>query len=51
MPDLLDAGPLSAPVTVQLVNYQTGLCFDARYETPRRSDEAGFTAKTVTKPD
>jgi hypothetical protein len=45
LPDLLDLGSLSTPVWIQLINYETGVCFDARYEMPRRNDEGVFLAK------
>jgi hypothetical protein len=45
LPDTLDTAPLGAPVTVQLINYETGACFEGRYETPQRSDQEVFSGK------
>jgi Tol biopolymer transport system component len=36
--------PLGAPVTAQLVNLGAGLCWEASYTHPRRSDGQGFLA-------
>jgi hypothetical protein len=45
LPDPLDSGELSTPVIAQLLNYQTGACFDARFEAPRKNDQSAFLAK------
>jgi hypothetical protein len=44
--DPLSATPLPLPVTVQLVNNQTGICFQSVFMTPKLNTEAKFKAKT-----
>jgi len=51
LPDLLDSGPLSPPVTVQLMNYDTGACFEGRYETPTKNNGEYLSAQQLTRFD
>jgi hypothetical protein len=48
LPDPLDGGPLPFPVTVQLFNYQTGLCLDSTFNMTNalKNTSTLFKAKT-----
>ena len=46
LPDPLDAGPLPMPVTAQLLNYQTGKCWEGSYPTFKKNSMALFKAKS-----
>jgi hypothetical protein len=45
LPDPLDANPLGTPVTVQLVNYETGVCVEGNYTTATKDTQTSFIAK------
>src|SRR6185369_14478737 len=45
LPDPLDMGPLGTPVTAQLLNYQSGVCWEANYTTAKKDTSAIFKAK------
>ena len=45
LPDPLDIGPLGNPVTAQLLNYQSGVCWEANYTTAKKDTTAIFKAK------
>jgi hypothetical protein len=45
LPDPLNGGPLSLPVTAQLFNYQTGVCFGSTFNTPLKNSTTLFKAK------
>jgi hypothetical protein len=45
LPDLLDGGALTTPVTVQLVNESNGLCWSSSYGQPSDNDASLFESK------
>jgi hypothetical protein len=45
LPDPLDGGSLSFPVTVQLLNYQTGVCFESSFSSALKNTTTLFKAK------
>ncbi|MGH3580930.1 MAG: hypothetical protein ACRERC_06295 [Candidatus Binatia bacterium] len=44
-PDVLNMGALQTPVTAQLYNYQTGLCWQGTYASPIKNTATGFKGK------
>ena len=46
LPDPLDMGPLGTPVTAQLLNYQSGVCWEGNFTTFKKNTSALFKAKT-----
>ena len=44
-PDPLNPGPLQLPVTAQLINYQTGICWQGYFPTSLKSTSVLFKAK------
>jgi hypothetical protein len=45
LPDPLNSGSLPLPVTVQLFNYQTGVCFDSSFNSALKNTTTFFKAK------
>jgi hypothetical protein len=45
LPDPLNAGALGTPVTAQLLNHQTGICWETVFNSPTKSTDALFKAK------
>jgi len=45
LPDPLDMGPLGTPVTAQLLNYQSGVCWGGTFTTAKKSTTTIFKAK------
>jgi hypothetical protein len=45
LPDPLDMGPLGTPVTAQLLNYQSGVCWETNFTTAKKDTTALFKAK------
>ncbi len=45
LPDPLDSGPLAMPVSVQLFNYQTGVCFNSTFNSALKNTTTFFKAK------
>jgi hypothetical protein len=45
LPDPINGGPLSLPVTVQLFNYQTGACFNTTFTNALKNTTTLFKAK------
>ncbi len=45
LPDPIDSGPLQFPVTVQLFNYQTGVCFNGTFNSALKNTTTLFKAK------
>jgi hypothetical protein len=45
LPDPLDMGPLGTPVTAQLLNYQTGICWESDFTTFKKNSSTIFKAK------
>jgi hypothetical protein len=45
LPDPIDSAPLTLPVTVQLVNYQSGACFESAFTSVMKNTTALFKAK------
>jgi len=45
LPDPLDIGPLGTPVTAQLLNYQSGVCWEGTYTTAKKDTTLIFKAK------
>jgi hypothetical protein len=39
-------GPLAIPVTAQLVDHETGVCWEATYSAPSKNDGLNFKAKS-----
>jgi hypothetical protein len=46
LPDPLDMGPLGTPVTAQLLNYQSGVCWQGTFTTAKKDLTTIFKAKT-----
>jgi hypothetical protein len=45
LPDPLDMGALTLPVKAQLLNYQTGICWEGNFTTAKKNTSAIFKAK------
>ena len=45
LPDPLDAGALATPVTAQLLNYESGVCWQGTFTAPSKNTSAMFKAK------
>jgi hypothetical protein len=45
LPDPLDMGPIGTPVTAQLLNYQSGVCWEGNFTTAKKDTNALFKAK------
>ena len=45
LPDPLDMGPLGTPVTAQLLNYESGVCWEGNFTTAMKDTAAIFKAK------
>ncbi len=45
LPDPLDIGPLGVPVTAQLVNYQSGVCWESNFTGANKDTTTLFKAK------
>jgi hypothetical protein len=45
LPDPLDMGPLGTPVKAQLLNYQTGICWEGNFSTFKKNSSTIFKAK------
>jgi len=45
LPDPLDIGPLGTPVTAQLLNYQSGVCWEGTFTTAKKNTTAIYKAK------
>ena len=46
LPDPLDVGPLGTPVTAQLLNYQSGVCWEGNFTTAKKNTTAIYKAKS-----
>jgi hypothetical protein len=46
LPDPIDVAPLQLPVTAQLLNYQTGICWESSFNAFSRNTTSLFKAKT-----
>jgi hypothetical protein len=45
LPDPLDSGPLDMPITAQLLNYETGLCWEGNFTSFTKNGARLFKAK------
>ena len=45
LPDPLDSGALGLPVTAQLLNYQSGVCWQGTFGAPSKNSSVMFKAK------
>jgi hypothetical protein len=45
LPDPIDSGSLPLPVQAQLINYQTGVCFNTQFTSALKNTTTLFKAK------
>ena len=46
LPDPLDMGPLGTPVTAQLLNYQSGVCWEGNFTTAKKDRQRSSRPRT-----